>query len=111
FGRRDDITIIKSKLLIGAGGGEDAARGDELPAVEQPAEALVPLVCVLAFDGGDAAGDAFHHLLRDGFNGLRNMLGEAVDLRAIAQFDGDTARAAGGFRVQACDDADLALAS
>ena len=97
-------------MLVGAGGGEDAACGDELPAVEQPAEFLIPFVGLFAFDRRDAARDALHHLFRHRLDGFGDVLGETVDLCAVFQLDGDAARAAGGFGVHTADDADLALA-
>src|SRR4051794_36666686 len=74
LGTRYNIAIIKCQLLVSAGGGEDAACGDELPAVEQPAELLVPFVGLFAFDRRDTTRDALHHLFRHRLDGFGDVL-------------------------------------
>ena len=59
MGEGQDITIVPCQILVRAGGRQDPAAGDELPAVEEPAEVGLPFgLGGRAFHGGQAAGDA-----------------------------------------------------
>src|SRR5262249_39957270 len=87
-----DVAVVKSQLLICPGGGEDPARGHELPTVQQPSKVLIPLVGSLAFDSRDPARDPLHHLFGLSLDRLGHVLGQAFDPGAVIQLDGDAAR-------------------